>query len=123
MIELINRIVQEKVWCQWNIDDAKSFIKQCIPEFPDELIVNIIFGNGYLVYANNGSAEYLNSKNPDSLNYIELVQVKLKSIKEECEEWKSSINRIINDYKRTTICFSYYDYIIDPVITRSRRIF
>lgn len=115
MIELINRLVQEKVWCQWNIDDAKSFIKQCIPEFPDELIVNIIFGNGYLVSTNNGNAEYISEKNSDGLNYIELIQVKLKSIESECEEWRSSVNRIINDYKYTTICFSYYDYILDSV--------
>lgn len=112
MIELINKLVQEKVWCQWNIDNAKSFIKQCIPEFPDELIVNIIFGNGYLISTNNGNAEYISEKNLDSLNYIELAQIKLKSIENECEEWKSSLNHIINNYKHT-VCFSYYDYILD----------
>lgn len=115
MIEFINRIVQEKVWCNWNLNEAKSFIKQCVPEFPDELILNIIFGKGYLIYCENGNAEYIEKENPDGLNYIELIQVKLKSIEDVCEDWKSSTNSIVNDYKRTTVCFSYYDYIIDPV--------
>lgn len=112
MIELINKITQEKVWCQWDIEGAKSFIKQCFTDFPDKLIINIIFGKGYLIFSKDGNAEYIDEENPNTLDYIDLIKTKLKYIEKECNEWKYSTNNIINNYKHT-IYFNSYDYLLD----------
>lgn len=126
MLELLLKIAQEKVGCDFDYYKGYNLLKDSLEGLDEQTINKLLTGEYSLKYTDNNKGEVVDVPQTNPLNILSLIECKLNSIADAYKDiqfgqfvyWKKSITIDITDYIKLTDSSQNYitTLLDDPII-------
>ena len=133
MLELLLKIAQEKVGCDFDYYKGYNLLKDSLEGLDEQTINKLLTGEYSLKHTDNNKGEVVDVPQTNPLNILSLIECKLNSIADTYKDiqfgqfvyWKKSITIDITDYIKLTDSSQNYitTLLDDPIIYASKRKF
>lgn len=126
MLELLPRVAQEKVGCDFDYYKGYNLLKNSLEGLDEQTINKLLTGEYSLEYTDNNGGKVIDTPQANALNILSLIEHKLDNIAEAYKDiqfeqfvyWKKNITIDIIDYiKLTDLSQNYITTLLnDPII-------